>query len=111
MPLSAHIKNRVISYRTKFVENFGNDKITKLASKLYIIMHELHQQNMLKSQWLDNVEDYICSLGFFGMWFSQSFISSKWLIKSTHQKVKDIFIKKLVLRIKPNIRLQYLQTY
>lgn len=93
VPLSINMKNRVIAYWTRIIDNIESDKTTKLASKLYIIMHDLHNQNKLKSQWLDSVKYYLCSLGFSGIWYSQSFINSKWLIKSSYQKLKDIFIQ------------------
>ena len=35
----------------------------------------------------------LCSLGFSGIWYTQSFLSSNWLIKTTKQKIKDIYIQ------------------
>lgn len=92
-PLIVHIKNRVISYWTRIIENIYSDKNTKLVSKIYITIHELQNQHKIKSQWIENVKQYLCSTGFSGVWYSQKFISGKWLIKTTLQKLKDIFIQ------------------
>ena len=35
----------------------------------------------------------MCESGFSGIWYCQSFCNAKWLIKSTHRKLKDIFIQ------------------
>jgi hypothetical protein len=92
-PLIVHIKNRVISYWTRIIENINSDKNTKLVSKIYITIHELQNQHKIKSQWIENVKQYLFSTGYSGVWYSQNFISGKWLIKTTLQKLKDIFIQ------------------
>lgn len=48
---------------------------------------------MFKSQWLENVKKYLCNLGFSGIWYNQCVINSKWLIMSSRQKLKDLFIQ------------------
>ena len=37
------------------------------------------------------IQKLICSLGFGGIWYSQSFTNKTWLVKACTQKLKDIF--------------------
>ena len=92
-PLYVNIKNRVIAYWTRLLDNIYSDQVTKLSSKMYLVLRELHSERNIKSPWIDNVKKYLCELGFSGTWYSQSFLSSKWLIMSTYQKLKDTFIQ------------------
>ena len=54
----------------------------------------MHENRHLKSPWLDNVKHLLCSHGYSGIWYSQSFINAKWLINSFTQKLKDSYIQK-----------------
>ena len=54
----------------------------------------MHENRHVKSKWIDNVKHLICSMGFSGVWFSQSYINSKWFINSIKQKLKDVNIQK-----------------
>ena len=53
----------------------------------------MHGNKHLKSAWIENIEHLLCSLGFSGIWYTQSFKSSNWLIKATKQKITDIYIQ------------------
>ena len=90
MPISSDIKTRFISFWCKLIENYEN---FKLSSHLYKVVHAMHEHKYLKSAWIDNIKHLLCSLGFSGIWYTQSFISSNWLIKATKQKIKDIYIQ------------------
>ena len=54
----------------------------------------MHENRHLKSQWLDNVKTLLCSGGYSGIWYSQSFINAKWFTSSFTQKLKDSYIQK-----------------
>ena len=43
---------------------------------------------------MDNIKNILCTSGFSGIWYSQSFSNSKWLKESLSQKLKDLFIQK-----------------
>jgi len=92
-PLTLNIKSRVISYWTRLIKDSLENETLKLSTKIYLTIHELYSQNKLKSQWLDNIKQYLCSSGFSGIWYCQSFSNNKWLIKSSYQRLKDIFIQ------------------
>lgn len=91
LPLSVHIKHRVITFWARLIENINSDQPTKLSSKVYIFLRKLHIDNKVKSLWIENVKQYLCETGFSGIWYIESFSNSKWLIKTTFQKLKDIY--------------------
>lgn len=43
--------------------------------------------------WVENIKHLLCSLDFSGIWYSQRFPNSKWLMKAVNQKIKDQFIQ------------------
>ena len=75
-PLHVDINSRAISYWARLLENIEDDQTTKLASKLYLVSHELYNQRLLKSNWFDNIKQILCNSGYSGIWYSQSFINS-----------------------------------
>lgn len=91
MPLLTDINARIISFWTRLIENIENHD--KLSSEIYNIIYELYITKNIKSNWIDNIKNVLCSLGFSGIWYSQSFFNSKWLINATKQKIKDQFIQ------------------
>ena len=76
--------------KTKIVRKLENYNNFKLCSFLNTIVHAMHEHKHLKSAWIENIKHLLCSLGLSGIWYTQSFISSNWLIKATEQKIKDI---------------------
>ena len=90
MPLSVEVQTRLISFWSKIIDNSNNEK---LSTEIYKIIHTLHSENKIKSLWIDNIKQVLCSLGFSGVWYSQSFLNSKWLVKAVNQKIKDQFIQ------------------
>lgn len=92
MPLAVDIQTRMISFWSKLIQT-EQDEIYKLSSFMYTIIYALHNDQTLKSQWVDGVKTLICSLGFGGIWYSQSFINIKWFTKACSQKIKDVFIQ------------------
>lgn len=89
-PLYVDIQTRLISFWCKLVENY---EACRLSSIVYNAVYVLQQHKQIKSQWIDTVKNTLCSQGFSGIWYSQSFISSIWLEKAITQKLKDVFIQ------------------
>ena len=92
-PIAVDIKNRLISYWAKLVDNSNDKNNTKLASRMYLLNYSLYSQKLIKSPWFDHIKDILCTSGFSGIWYCQSFLNVKWLTKSTHQKLKDLFVQ------------------
>ena len=80
----------MISFWTKLVLNAEN---AKLSSTVYAAMYCLQEGNQIKSQKLDNVENILCSNGFSGVWYSQSFINPTWLLKALKQNLTIFLLK------------------
>ena len=93
MPISIDAKRRIVSYWASLIENPQNDQNVKLSSKMYLLNYSLYMKNQLKSQWLDNLKSVLCTSGYSGIWYCQSFLNSKWLVKSFSQKVTDLFVQ------------------
>ena len=79
MPLAVHIQTRMISFWAKLIQT-EQDEIYKLSPFIYKIIYALHNDKVLKSQWVDSLKTLICSLGFGDIWYSQSFNNIKWFI-------------------------------
>ena len=93
LPLSVNIKNRLISFWARIIQNTIEDATLKLSTKIYLIIYDLYLNNQIKSKWLDSIRHYLCTSGYSGIWYCQSFNNPKWLIKSSFQKLKDMFIQ------------------
>ena len=89
-PLYIDIQSRLISFWAKLILN--TDK-AKLSSTVYAAIYSLREANEIKSQWIDNVKNIRCTSGFSGVWYSQSFNNSTWLIKAVKQKLRYIYTK------------------
>ena len=92
MPLSIDIQTRQISYWSKLVSND-----TKLASKIYLFMYELHSKaapDRARKQfgWIENIKNIFIKSGNVNIWQYQNFPNPKWLKATTHQKLKDLFL-------------------
>ena len=91
-PLYIDIQTRIISFwcNLHVIQNSEKDK---LSSIVYKAIYELKEQKEIKSKWIENVKYILCSNGFSGIWYSQSFINSTWLQKALKQKLNDIFMQ------------------
>ena len=89
-PLKVDISTRIVSFWSKLVNNIENSKLSSLS---YNILFALHNTKKIKSQWIETVKDLLCELGFSGIWITQSFLNSKWLIAATKQKAIDLYIQ------------------
>ena len=86
-PISVDIKNRLISYWTKLItdmnldncNNINNNAQQKLSSKMYTLVYELSNKNKIKSPWIDNIKNILCTSGYSGIWYSQSFTNANGL--------------------------------
>lgn len=92
LPINIEVKKRVISYWTKIADN-SEDNNTKLSHYVYEFIYNHHMKNKVKSEWINNVKTILCSHGYSGVWYSQSFLNKKWLTNSIHRKLQDNFIQ------------------
>ena len=53
--------------------------IHKLSPLIYRVIYALHTSRRFKSQWLDSLKTVICSLGFAGIWYSQTCLTENGL--------------------------------
>ena len=90
-PITVDIQQRVVSFWCKLLN--GQDANT-LSSNIYSEVYAMHENKHLKSCWMNNIKSILCSLGFSGIWYSQSFCNSKWLRSAVKQKLKDTYIQK-----------------
>ena len=90
LPLRIDIQSRMISFWAKVNEDVEVNE-RKLSPIIYKLIYNLQNTNNFKSQWIDCLQKLICSLGFGGIWYSQSFTNKTWLVKACTQKLKDIF--------------------
>ena len=97
IPIKVDITSKMISYWVNLVDdihkNYANLDLAKLASRVYYLLQDLHYKNKIKSPWIEHVKTSLCSSGFSGVWYSQSFINRKWIVKSFTQKQKDLFVQ------------------
>ena len=90
MPISIEIQNRVLTYWTKL----GEDNDYLKSSQMYLAIQILRKTDHLKSDWLQNTETLLWSLGFSGIWQSQYCDNFNWLRLALKQKLKDVYIQK-----------------
>ena len=90
LPLRIDIQCRMISFWARINEDVEENE-RKLSPMIYKLVYNLQNTNNFKSQWIDSLGNLICSLGFGGIWYSQSFKNKTWFVKACNQKLKDIF--------------------
>lgn len=88
-PLIVDIQSRIISYWAKLNCYRRNNT----AYTIYVIMHSLNEQRKLKTKWLDNIRNIICTNGYQNVWESQHNFNVKWFINSFKQKLKDEYLQ------------------
>lgn len=90
LPLKVDIQSRIIGFWAKLIYPTTNN----ISSKLYFIaktyFDEPNQNTCFK--WFEHVRNILISCGYSGFWNSQTFPNKKWLIKSTKQKLTDLYI-------------------
>ena len=91
MPLHVDIQTRTISFWLKLVEN---DNQSKLSVIMYNIIYNFSNERKANILWVNNIKNLLCSLGFSGLWHSQSFLNKLWLVKAINTKIKDTFLQK-----------------
>lgn len=93
VPISVDIQSRILTYWTKLIED---TEFTKLSSGMYYAIHTLYTTSIFKSDWLQNIQNLLCSLGFSGIWQNQYCQNSdfSWLRLALKQKLHDLYIQK-----------------
>ena len=89
LPLKVDIQCRMISYWSKLVCPVTNNLSTKLyfIAKTYI--DGLNQNTCFK--WFEEVRNILISCGYIGFWDNLNFPNKNWLLKSTKQKLTDLY--------------------
>ena len=59
-PISIDIKNRVISFWSRLLTGTEN----KLSSSIYTIIYQMHRNNQIQSEYINNVKNVINTCGF-----------------------------------------------
>ena len=100
--LRIDIQSRMISFWAEVNEDVEENE-RKLSPLIYKLIYKLQNTNNFKSQWTDCLQKRICSLGFGGIWYSQSFTNKTWLVKACTQKLKDIFTQEWFVLIEASL--------
>ena len=99
LPLKVDIQCRIISFWSKLICPVTNN----LSSNLYLIAKSYFENsNSQYFQWFDNVRNILISCGFSGFWDTQMFPNRNWLIKSTKQKLTDLYLNEWKNEIETN---------
>ena len=95
LPITLEIRHRVLTYWCKIITDCTLEPLgtQKLSTYVYSIIYSMHRNKKLNSQWLNSVENSLCSLGFSGVWESQNVNNPKWLTAALKQKLKDQYIQ------------------
>ena len=88
-PISIDIKNRVISFWSRLLTGTEN----KLSSSIYTVIYQMHKNNKIKSEYIDNVKNVINTCGFSGIWDSQSIPNSNWFKLAVSRKLNDQYLQ------------------
>ena len=86
LPLTVEIQSKALSFWCKLIEN---KETFKISSQIYMATYAMHMNKQIKSDWIRNIENLLCSLGFSGIWLDQGCQNLKWLNLALKQKLKD----------------------
>ena len=94
-PITVEIRHRAVSYLCKIITDSTNETIgtQKLSTYVYSLIYNMHQNDKLKSQWLNNINNLLCNLGSSGMWESQTVVKANWLFATLKRKLQDQYIQ------------------
>lgn len=90
MPITVDIQARTLNFWCKLIENNN----LKLSALIYKTIYALKCNGQIRSNWLNNIQNLVNSLGFSGVWQSQYCNNIKWLKKALRQKLNDQYIQK-----------------
>ena len=90
LPLSVGIQTCLICFWSKLIVNHDNNK---LLSVIYNIVYELNSAKVIKSKWVYNIKELLCSLGCSVIWYNQRFLNTKWLVNASKQNLKTSLYK------------------
>ena len=83
--LSIDIINRVISFWSRLLTGTEN----KLSSSIYTVIYQMHKNNQIQSEYMNNSKNIINTCGFSGIWDSQSIPNSNWFKLAVSRKLND----------------------
>jgi hypothetical protein len=66
MPLSINIKHRVINFWIKLIYR-AHEITDTLSQRVYDFVYQSYLSNKVKSGWMDNIKNILCSLGYSGI--------------------------------------------
>ena len=90
MPLKVEIQSKMIGYWSKLVSPVTSN----LSSKLYFIgksNFDVYTHNN-SFKWFSGIRNILISCGNAGFWDNLNFPNRNWLVKSTKQKLTDLYI-------------------
>ena len=90
LPLTVEIQSKALSFWCKLIEN---KKTFKLSSQIYMATYAMHMNKQIKSDWIRNIENLLCSLEFSSIWLDQECGNLNWLNLALKQKLKDHYIQ------------------
>ena len=88
-PIALDSKTRTISFWSKLITQEGN----KLSASVYQILFHMHKNNIIKSEYINNIKNIINTYGFSGIWESQSVANPKWFNLAISQKLQDQYLQ------------------
>ena len=60
---------------------------------MWLICLIINERRVLKTKWLDNIKQLLCSNGYDNIWESQTNFNVHWLSRSFKQKLKDTYLQ------------------
>ena len=90
LPLTVEIQSKALSFWRKLIDN---KETFKLSSQIYMATYAMRMNKQIKTDWIRNIENLLCSLRFSGIWLDQGYGNLKWLKLASKQKLKDQYIQ------------------
>ena len=100
LPFKIDIQCRVISFWSKLVSLVSNNLSYIKLYAISLSHYHNHRNGIFK--WLENVRSILISCGFSGIWDYQLFQNRNWFVKSTRQKLTDLFLNEWKSQVESN---------
>ena len=85
-PIEIDINVKMISFWSKVAQR------DSLKNSNLLYQHLYYSNTNTSSKWLDYCKNILRNTGFSGIWSNQSVDNPKWLVESTKQRLKDLYI-------------------